>query len=319
LQTKQIKNLLLNFIKLIKIFLHLHFFVGNTLTVIDVFFFVVFHPIIKDWKENERIDFINITRWFDFTQHQDLFSSSTKFPLIEINKNVIIQPKPSKEKKDNKKDSTVEVSKDTKQQIKDEEKKEQPKVENKEKPKEEAKSEKRQAPVKAVEVEKPIDISRLNIRVGKIVDVKKHEAADSLYIEQIDVGEDKPRQVVSGLVKFIPIEEMKNREVLILCNLKPANLKGIRSEAMVLAASNDDHTKVELVDPPKGSKIGERVTFDGYPGEPDTQLNPKHKIWETVQPDLKSNGDLIATWKGVAMKTGSGICTVKSIANGGIK
>ena len=42
----------------------------------------------------------------------------------------------------------------------------------------------------------------------------------SLYIEEIDVGEEKPRQVISGLVKFVPIEEMQNRKAIILCNLK---------------------------------------------------------------------------------------------------
>ena len=42
----------------------------------------------------------------------------------------------------------------------------------------------------------------------------------SLYIEEIDVGEEKPRQVISGLVKFVPIEQMQNRKAIILCNLK---------------------------------------------------------------------------------------------------
>nr|GMD82326.1 Retrovirus-related Pol polyprotein from transposon TNT 1-94 [Ipomoea batatas] len=51
------------------------------------------------------------------------------------------------------------------------------------------------------------------------------------------------RTVVSGLVKYIPLEEMQNRKVFVLCNLKPATMRGIKSQAMVLAASNNDHTK----------------------------------------------------------------------------
>jgi aminoacyl tRNA synthase complex-interacting multifunctional protein 1 len=47
--------------------------------------------------------------------------------------------------------------------------------------------------------------------VGKIVSVKKHPDADSLYVEEIDVGEEKPRTVVSGLVKYIPLEGMQVR------------------------------------------------------------------------------------------------------------
>lgn len=55
-----------------------------------------------------------------------------------------------------------------------------------------------------------LDVSRLEIRVGKIVKVDKHPDADSLYVEQIDLGEPTgPRTVVSGLVKFVPIEQMQ--------------------------------------------------------------------------------------------------------------
>lgn len=79
--------------------------------------------------------------------------------------------------------------------------------------------------------------ARLDIRVGKIVEISRHPDADSLYVEKIDVGEEKPRTVVSGLVNFIPIEEMQNRLVVVLCNLKPAKMRGIESQGMVLCAS----------------------------------------------------------------------------------
>ncbi|KAB2600439.1 methionine--tRNA ligase [Pyrus ussuriensis x Pyrus communis] len=70
---------------------------------------------------------------------------------------------------------------------------------------------------------------------------------------------------------------MQNRKVRVLCNLKPANMRGIKSEAMVLAASNSDHTTVELVEPPEGAQIGEKVTFLGFVGEPDEVLNPEEE------------------------------------------
>jgi len=162
------------------------------------------------------------------------------------------------------------------------------------------------------------DVSRFDIRVARIVTCKKHEAADSLYVEQIDVGEPEPRQVVSGLVKFIPLEEMQNRRVVILANLKPTNLKGVRSQAMVLCASNEDHTKVELVEPPEGAKVGERVSFEGFPGDPEKVLAKKETI-DKILADLKSTEDLVATYKGVPFMTSAGPCVVKSIANGGIK
>ncbi|XP_042387456.1 probable methionine--tRNA ligase [Zingiber officinale] len=142
---------------------------------------------------------------------------------------------------------------------------------------------------KTKSAETEISVSRLDIPVGLIKKVQKHPDADSLYVEEIDVGEESPRTVVSGLVKYIPLEEMQNRKVCVLCNLKPATMRGIKSQAMVLAASNDDHTKVELVDPPSSAKVGERVTFLGYSGEPNSVLNAKSKVWEKLQVDLQSN------------------------------
>ncbi|KAL3681854.1 hypothetical protein R1sor_024810 [Riccia sorocarpa] len=171
----------------------------------------------------------------------------------------------------------------------------------------------------APEVKDVHPAARLNIRVGLITKVQKHPDADSLYVEEIDVGEAVPRTVVSGLVKFIPIEEMQNRRVCVLCNLKPATMRGIKSQAMVLAASNADHTQVELVTPPEEAKIGERVVFPGYEGEPDEVLNPKKKVWETVQPDLATTEEFVAVYKGVPFTTTAGVCNVSSISRGSIK
>ncbi|KAL8106173.1 putative methionine--tRNA ligase [Apium graveolens] len=167
--------------------------------------------------------------------------------------------------------------------------------------------------------EQEISISRLDIRVGLITKVQKHPDADSLYVEEIDVGEGQPRTVVSGLVKYIPLEEMQNRKVCVLCNLKPATMRGIKSHAMVLAVSNEDHTKVELVDPPQSAPVGERLTFSGFEGNPDDVLNPKKKVWETIQPDLHTNKELIACYKDLPFTTSVGVCKVSSISDGSIR
>ncbi|CAI8617117.1 unnamed protein product [Vicia faba] len=167
--------------------------------------------------------------------------------------------------------------------------------------------------------EPDISITRLDIRVGLIKKAEKHPDADSLYVEEIDVGEEQTRTVVSGLVKYIPLDEMQNRKVCVLCNLKPASMRGIKSQAMVLAASNDDHTKVELVEPPSSASVGERITFPGHEGSPDELLNPKKKVWETLQVDLHSNEKLEACYKNIPLTTSAGICTVSSISNGSIR
>uniref|UniRef100_A0A0E0E2D4 methionine--tRNA ligase n=2 Tax=Oryza meridionalis TaxID=40149 RepID=A0A0E0E2D4_9ORYZ len=172
---------------------------------------------------------------------------------------------------------------------------------------------------KSKNAEVDVTVAKLDIRVGLIRKAQKHPDADSLYVEEIDVGEEAPRTVVSGLVKFIPLEEMQNRKVCVLCNLKPVVMRGIKSHAMVLAASNENHTKVELVEPPESAAVGERVAFAGYSGEPEASLNAKSKTWEKLSADLHSNGELVACYKDAPFTTKAGVCKVKSIANGEIR
>ncbi|XP_050052095.1 aminoacyl tRNA synthase complex-interacting multifunctional protein 1 [Dermacentor andersoni] len=166
---------------------------------------------------------------------------------------------------------------------------------------------------------KPVDVSRLDLRVGRIVSAVKHPDADSLYVEQVDVGEGKPRTVVSGLVKFVPLDKMQNRMAVLLCNLKPAKMRGVTSEAMVMCASTPE--KVEILAPPPGAQPGDRVVCDGYPGQPDAQLNPKKKIFEQVAPDLKTDGEKRATYKGQQwLVTGcQGHVTAETLCNVQIK
>lgn len=147
--------------------------------------------------------------------------------------------------------------------------------------------------------EAPIDIGRLDLRVGRIISAEKHPDADSLYVEKVDVGEAEPRTVVSGLVKFVPLDQMQNRMAVLLCNLKPAKMRGVSSQAMVMCASTPE--KVEILDPPAGSVPGDLVHVEGYSRNPDPVLNPKLKIFETVAPDLKTDANKVATYKGVAL------------------
>ncbi|KAJ8000751.1 hypothetical protein DPEC_G00183590 [Dallia pectoralis] len=170
----------------------------------------------------------------------------------------------------------------------------------------------------APQEEATVDVSRLDMRVGRIITAEKHPDADSLFVEQVDVGEAGPRTVVSGLVKHIPIDQMQNRMAVLLCNLKPAKMRGVLSQAMVMCASSPD--KVEILDPPSGAMPGDRVTFQGFPGEPDKELNPKKKVWETVQPDLRTDGQCVATYKGARFEiAGKGVCKAQTMSNSGIK
>ncbi|XP_044738747.1 aminoacyl tRNA synthase complex-interacting multifunctional protein 1 [Chrysoperla carnea] len=143
--------------------------------------------------------------------------------------------------------------------------------------------------------EAPIDVGRLDMRIGLIKEVQKHPDADSLYVSKIDCGEPQLRTVVSGLVKFVPREELEGRLVVLMCNLKPAKMRGVTSEAMVMCASTPE--KVEVLSPPKGAQPGDLVHCEGYERNPDAQLNPKKKIFETCAPDLKTNASLTVCYK----------------------
>ncbi|XP_057683741.1 tyrosine--tRNA ligase, cytoplasmic-like [Corythoichthys intestinalis] len=162
--------------------------------------------------------------------------------------------------------------------------------------------------------------SKLDIRVGKIVNVEKHPDADSLYLEKIDIGEAEPRTVVSGLVAYISQEDLQDRMVLVLCNLKPQKMRGIESQAMLLCASIEgDPRRVEPLDPPEGSSPGDRVFVEGHEaGKPDEKLNPKKKVWEKLQVDLKISEECTAQWKDNLLMTKLGQITCKSLKGGNI-
>ena len=210
------------------------------------------------------------------------------------------------------------------------------------------KKEKKEKPAKQPKpapVAAPLSPSLIDLRVGHILKAINHPDADSLYVSTIAVG-DEPgnedyteyegqicRTVCSGLNGLIPLEEMQGRKVVVVCNLKPVKMRGIKSCAMVLAASPrvkegeaDDHKgPVELVAPPEGSKAGERVYFEGWKGEPEGVLNPKKKIWETFQPGFTTNDSLEVAFDASAVEQlgkteigklvteSGGACTVPSL------
>ncbi|CAF0796571.1 unnamed protein product [Didymodactylos carnosus] len=167
----------------------------------------------------------------------------------------------------------------------------------------------------------------LDLRIGKIVSVKKHPEADKLYVETVDLGEGKHRTVVSGLADCIPMEELENRTAVFLCNLKPAKLKGIESEAMLMCGSNENPRVVELLTPPSDCEIGEQLTIEGHNHNEQSQppifqeLNPKKKIWETLQVDFRVSSNGTAEWKYMPLLAKNGqkrnVLASKQKINGG--
>lgn len=77
---------------------------------------------------------------------------------------------------------------------------------------------------------------------------------------------------------------------------------------------------MEILVPPPGSQPGDLVHVEGYPRIPDPVLNPKKKVFETVAPDLKTNAEKVATYKGAAWTVeGKGVVTAPSLVGVAIK
>ncbi len=185
----------------------------------------------------------------------------------------------------------------------------------------------------------------IDLRVGHILKAEAHPNADSLYVSTIACGDPAGtdntseyegqvvRIVCSGLKGLVPLEEMQGRKIVAVCNLKPVTMRGIKSAAMVLAASSrskegeagDHEGLVELVNPPQGATAGERVFFEGWEGEPERLLNPKKKVWEMCQVGFMTTEDCgirfdarkVEQLEGKSgegmLRTKAGLCTVKSL------
>ena len=165
-----------------------------------------------------------------------------------------------------------------------------------------------------------------DLRVGRIVSAEVNECSDKLYFEKIDLGEGHLRDIGSGLQKFVTLEEMTREGSLcvVYANLKPRKLAHIQSHGMVMCASNADHTAIEIVRPPAGSKVGERVNLEGNPigdafsQEWQKQLNPKKKIMEGFLGFTKTNDAGEAIYNGARWSTSAGTFIPSGIKNGNV-
>jgi len=159
--------------------------------------------------------------------------------------------------------------------------------------------------------------SKLDVRVGKVVDAWFHPEADRLFVEMIDVGDPEgPRQIVSGLREHYKLEEFKGRKLLAVCNMKPSKLVKVDSYGMVLCTKEGD--KVELLSVPDNLEVGTRVLPEGVPAtfapiEP-SQVKKK-KVWEGVAEKLQTDKNKVATFDGKALVGPGGEKFTSSLAN----
>ncbi|KAK2195342.1 bifunctional Nucleic acid-binding [Babesia duncani] len=153
------------------------------------------------------------------------------------------------------------------------------------------------------------------VRVGLVKSIELHPGAEKF----IDLGEAAHRDICSGLVQFLKSDEILEKKVCVIANMKPKSLRGKPSNGMVLCVSNDDHSAVELLEPPADAEIGERVMWEGYNGEPDLVLNTKTgKDPFIAVKDYFVCKDRVGYYKEARFMTSKGPCTCKSITKGTI-
>ena len=95
---------------------------------------------------------------------------------------------------------------------------------------------------------------KLDFRTGRILESKKVKGSDKLLVSQVDLGESKPRSIVSGVAEFYRPEDLPGMNVVVVANLKPVKLRGELSEGMILAT--DDGNSLKIVKAPSDSKPG---------------------------------------------------------------
>jgi methionine--tRNA ligase beta chain len=101
------------------------------------------------------------------------------------------------------------------------------------------------------------EFKRLEVRVGTIVDVSRVPRTNKLYKVIVDLGSHGKKQTVTSLVDFYKAEELLNKRIIFLANLKETTFAGERSEGMLLAASEGDKLSLLTIERavPDGSRI----------------------------------------------------------------
>jgi aminoacyl tRNA synthase complex-interacting multifunctional protein 1 len=320
-----------------------NFLVTYNITAADIFAYAHLVHYVQKLQDFEKTTQNNLFRWIDHLQHLPGIDKYVKTHNLTVDFPDENAKQPSK--RELKKMAKKQATKEGKAQKQDNKEEKQPKQ----------KQEKAQKPAPVEEEKKDLDasattndtkaakqekkqkqqnqpkppkggkkepepvgepITQLDIRVGRITKVWKHPESEKLYCEEVDIGEEKPRCIASGLQKFVPIEKMENAMVIVLANLKAKKLAGYESHGMVMCAETPDKSSVELLVPPEGSKPGDIITIKGFERNPPAQLNPKKKILEAVIGDFKIDENGVAKYKDFEWSTENGIIVSEGIRNG---
>jgi methionyl-tRNA synthetase len=103
------------------------------------------------------------------------------------------------------------------------------------------------------------DFTKVELRVGEVLTAEPIPKADKLLLLTVDVGEDKPRQILAGIARHYSPEQLMGRKIAVVTNLKPRKMRGLESQGMLLAASVGDEGKPVLAtfteEVPNGARL----------------------------------------------------------------
>jgi methionyl-tRNA synthetase len=101
------------------------------------------------------------------------------------------------------------------------------------------------------------DFRKVELKIATVKSAEPHPNADKLMVLQVDLG-DEQRQIVAGIRNHYEPGELVGKQIVVVANLEPAKLRGLESQGMLLAAS--DEARVIVLTPEKSVQPGARVS-----------------------------------------------------------
>jgi len=101
------------------------------------------------------------------------------------------------------------------------------------------------------------DFAKIELKIGTVLEAEEVEGSEKLIKLKVDLGEEKPRQILAGVKQWYSPEDLKGKQVVVVANLEPRIMMGLESQGMMLAADGENGP-VFLTAPkevPSGTKI----------------------------------------------------------------
>ena len=208
---------------------NLYFVLHSVAVLLQAFIPETANKIFEALKNNDK-DFATISREYNQKVSGQKLEKTALYQRLDIQKEIYYLTVESVEKKEEKMEEKQEVKQEAEQEVQE---------------------------AKKAEIEFD-DFEKLELKVGTIIEAEKVENADKLLKFKVDFGSEQ-RTIVSGVAKHYALEEMLNKQIVAVMNLKPRKIKGIESQGMILYAYNQDETEFCFITPEKKMTSGVEV------------------------------------------------------------